>query len=81
MLFFSFFKTYVQALSPPNTTEPQPERIRSQADNFKSLTGEQISVELKNSITIRGTLKSVDQYLNIKLEDVLSVLSPLPLIS
>lgn len=27
-------------------------------------------IELKNDIRIRGTLKSVDQYLNIKLDDV-----------
>jgi U6 snRNA-associated Sm-like protein LSm2 len=27
-------------------------------------------VELKNDISIRGTLKSVDQYLNIKLDDI-----------
>lgn len=29
-----------------------------------------MTVELKNDIRIRGTLKSVDQYLNIKLDDV-----------
>ena len=28
-------------------------------------------MELKNDIQIRGTLKSVDQYLNIKLDDIL----------
>ena len=27
-------------------------------------------MELKNDIQLRGTLKSVDQYLNIKLDDV-----------
>lgn len=27
-------------------------------------------VELKNDIQVRGTLKSVDQYLNIKLDDI-----------
>lgn len=27
-------------------------------------------MELKNDISIRGTLKSVDQYLNIKLNDI-----------
>jgi len=27
-------------------------------------------VELKNDIAIRGTLKSVDQFLNIKLDDI-----------
>ena len=29
-----------------------------------------MTIELKNDIRIRGTLKSVDQYLNIKLDDV-----------
>ncbi|THY69811.1 hypothetical protein D6C87_10069 [Aureobasidium pullulans] len=30
----------------------------------------EVTVELKNDISIRGTLKSVDQYLNIKLDDI-----------
>jgi small nuclear ribonucleoprotein (snRNP)-like protein len=30
----------------------------------------QITVELKNDISIRGTLKSVDQYLNLKIDDI-----------
>jgi small nuclear ribonucleoprotein (snRNP)-like protein len=29
-----------------------------------------VTVELKNDIQLRGTLKSVDQYLNIKLDEV-----------
>ena len=29
-----------------------------------------MTVELKNDIQLRGTLKSVDQYLNIKLDDI-----------
>ena len=37
---------------------------------FKTLVGHEVTVELKNDISIRGTLKSVDQYLNIKLDDV-----------
>lgn len=37
---------------------------------FKTLTNTTITVELKNDICIRGTLKSVDQYLNIKLDDI-----------
>ena len=37
---------------------------------FKTLVGKQITVELKNDLEIRGTLVSVDQYLNIKLESV-----------
>ncbi len=30
----------------------------------------EVTVELKNDISIKGTLKSVDQYLNIKLDDI-----------
>lgn len=37
---------------------------------FKTLTNTPITLELKNDILIRGTLKSVDQYLNIKLDDI-----------
>jgi len=37
---------------------------------FKSLVGKEITVELKNDLCIRGTLHSVDQYLNIKLKDI-----------
>ena len=35
---------------------------------FKTLVGKEIVVELKNDLAIGGTLVSVDQYLNIKLE-------------
>lgn len=31
--------------------------------------GREVVVELKNDLAIRGTLRSVDQYLNIKLEN------------
>ncbi|KAJ9137946.1 hypothetical protein NKR23_g8846 [Pleurostoma richardsiae] len=37
---------------------------------FKTLIDHEVTVELKNDIQVRGTLKSVDQYLNIKLEDI-----------
>lgn len=37
---------------------------------FKTLIDHPITVELKNDIKITGTLKSVDQYLNIKLDDI-----------
>ncbi|KAJ5900113.1 hypothetical protein N7495_004857 [Penicillium taxi] len=37
---------------------------------FKTLTNQTITVELKNDIRIRGVLKSVDQFLNIKLDEV-----------
>ncbi|KAI9894259.1 MAG: U6 snRNA-associated Sm-like protein LSm2 [Vezdaea aestivalis] len=37
---------------------------------FKTIVDHEVTVELKNDISIRGTLKSVDQYLNIKLNDI-----------
>ena len=40
------------------------------ASFFKTLVDHEVTVELKNDISIRGTLKSVDQYLNIKLDDI-----------
>lgn len=43
---------------------------------FKTLVNHEVTIELKNDISIRGTLKSVDQYLNIKLDDI-SVLEEL----
>ncbi|VDH99017.1 U6 snRNA-associated Sm-like protein LSm2 [Mytilus galloprovincialis] len=37
---------------------------------FKSLVGKDVVVELKNDLSICGTLHSVDQFLNIKLTDI-----------
>ncbi|KAI6195551.1 TRNA-intron lyase [Aphelenchoides fujianensis] len=37
---------------------------------FKSLVGREVVVELKNDLSISGTLHSVDQYLNVKLVDI-----------
>ncbi|KAF2806676.1 U6 snRNA-associated Sm-like protein LSm2 [Mytilinidion resinicola] len=37
---------------------------------FKTLIDHEVTVELKNEISIRGTLKSVDQFLNIKLDNI-----------
>ncbi|KAL1245660.1 U6 snRNA-associated Sm-like protein [Trichinella spiralis] len=37
---------------------------------FKSLIGKEVVVELKNDLSITGNLHSVDQYLNLKLNDV-----------
>ncbi|KAK0536934.1 U6 snRNA-associated Sm-like protein LSm2 [Tilletia horrida] len=37
---------------------------------FKTLTGQQVTVELKNDLAIQGTLKSVDQFLNFKLDNI-----------
>ena len=36
---------------------------------FKTLVGKEVTVELKNDLAIAGTLHSVDQYLNLKLEN------------
>lgn len=35
---------------------------------FRTLVGHEISVELKNDITLTGVLESVDQFLNLKLD-------------
>ncbi|KAJ3185834.1 U6 snRNA-associated Sm-like protein LSm2 [Gaertneriomyces sp. JEL0708] len=37
---------------------------------FKTLVGKQVTVELKNDLQIQGTLVSVDQFLNIKLDNI-----------
>lgn len=37
---------------------------------FKTLVDQEVKVELKNDIEIRGVLKSVDQYLNLKLDNI-----------
>mmetsp|Transcript_13813 Transcript_13813/g.19098 ORF Transcript_13813/g.19098 Transcript_13813/m.19098 type:complete len:95 (-) Transcript_13813:86-370(-) len=37
---------------------------------FKTLVGKEIAVELKNDVALTGTLRSVDQYLNIRLSEV-----------
>lgn len=38
--------------------------------NSCSLGSDQVTVELKNDLAINGTLHSVDQYMNIKLDNV-----------
>lgn len=40
---------------------------------FKTLVGNEVSVELKNDLVIKGTLHSVDQFLNIRLTNVEAV--------
>ncbi|GHJ85823.1 hypothetical protein NliqN6_2225 [Naganishia liquefaciens] len=37
---------------------------------FKTLTEQVVTVELKNDLCVQGTLKSVDQFLNIRLDDI-----------
>lgn len=60
LLHFTFSSPTVSATFPANA-------MRS---FFKTLVDHEVTVELKNDISIRGTLKSVDQYLNIKLDDI-----------
>lgn len=52
------------------TAAPRPARAQVFFSLFKTLEGKTIVVELKNDVSIRGTLYSVDQYLNIKLHDI-----------
>lgn len=37
---------------------------------FKTLVGQEVTVHLKNSVTLTGTLVSVDQFLNLKLDNL-----------
>jgi U6 snRNA-associated Sm-like protein LSm2 len=37
---------------------------------FKTLVGQTVTVELKNDLSITGKLVSVDQFLNIKLDEI-----------
>lgn len=37
---------------------------------FKTLVDHEVTVELKNDIALTGTLKSVDQFLNLKLDNI-----------
>jgi U6 snRNA-associated Sm-like protein LSm2 len=36
---------------------------------FKTLVGKEVTVELKNDVAMSGTLHSVDQYLNVRLNN------------
>lgn len=40
---------------------------------FKTLVDQEVVVELKNDIEIKGTLRSVDQFLNLKLDNISTV--------
>ncbi|EDK45157.1 hypothetical protein LELG_03336 [Lodderomyces elongisporus NRRL YB-4239] len=37
---------------------------------FKTLVDQEVTVELKNDMEITGVLKSVDQFLNLKLDNI-----------
>ncbi|KAL6720874.1 U6 snRNA-associated Sm-like protein LSm2 [Lecanora helva] len=45
-------------------------RLTQSGSFFKTLVDHEVTVELKNDISIKGMLKSVDQFLNIKLDDI-----------
>ena len=66
MLFFR----YVQPSYPARSLIVRVLMFASIISFFKTLVDHEVTVELKNDIQIRGTLKSVDQYLNIKLDDI-----------
>ena len=66
MLFFRF----VRSKPPPLPPVVHMLTVASTYSFFKTLVDHEVTVELKNDIQIRGTLKSVDQYLNIKLDDI-----------
>lgn len=57
---------------PPHTPSQHHHRPVHQLfySFFKKLVGKEVAVELKNDVELTGKLHSVDQYLNIKLEDV-----------
>mmetsp|Transcript_12329 Transcript_12329/g.22291 ORF Transcript_12329/g.22291 Transcript_12329/m.22291 type:complete len:97 (-) Transcript_12329:656-946(-) len=40
------------------------------ASFFKTLIDKEVTVELKNNVQLKGKLHSVDQFLNIKIENV-----------
>lgn len=63
MLFFRFVR-------PQNQLQNHISSQVSTYSFFKTLVDSEVTVELKNDIQIKGILKSVDQYLNIKLDDI-----------
>jgi small nuclear ribonucleoprotein (snRNP)-like protein len=54
-------------LAPARIAPPAPQIFLT---FFKTLEGRELVVELKNDLSVRGTLQSVDQYLNLKLGNV-----------
>ncbi|GLU07505.1 hypothetical protein SLE2022_244610 [Rubroshorea leprosula] len=63
---------FLAVSAPPTSAETRhlsPQRNMLFFSYFKDLVGREVTVELKNDLAIRGTLHSVDQYLNIKLEN------------
>jgi small nuclear ribonucleoprotein (snRNP)-like protein len=57
-------------LRPKSHPVSLPPRLQIFLTFFKTLEGKTVTVELKNDLQVRGTLMSVDQYLNLKLGQV-----------
>lgn len=74
-------QSFSNHFSNQNTTlkeKPQEERLKVHPDMlffsfFKTLVDQEVVVELKNDIEIKGTLRSVDQFLNLKLDNISTV--------
>ncbi|OMP87605.1 U6 snRNA-associated Sm-like protein LSm2 [Diplodia seriata] len=62
--------TSAAAWRSPSTVWDKIQKKDRRNNFFKTLVDHEVTVELKNDISIRGTLKSVDQFLNIKLDDI-----------
>lgn len=54
----------------PSQLNPDATTVQLIFSVFKTLTDQEVTVELKNDLSIVGTLKSVDQFLNIKLDNI-----------
>ncbi|KAH9819296.1 hypothetical protein DFH28DRAFT_1105683 [Melampsora americana] len=58
----------------PSESNPNEIEILNEAELifsvFKTLTGQEVTIELKNDLAIQGTLASVDQFLNLKIENI-----------
>ncbi|KAF5541591.1 Small nuclear ribonucleoprotein LSM2 [Fusarium mexicanum] len=65
MLFFRYHRTIFYVVNALVRT-----LTRYSYSFFKTLIDHEVTVELKNDIQLKGILKSVDQYLNIKLDDI-----------
>ena len=57
-----------QCVSPQSSITPADSTVFYSF--FKTLVEQEVTVELKNDLTIKGILKSVDQFLNIKLDEI-----------
>ena len=70
MLFFRYLSP-IHSLSTTLSKVKDLTKIKlTNPSFFKTLVDHEVTIELNNDLSIRGTLKSVDQYLNIKLDDI-----------